>query len=67
MTSCRNFRRSSHLPEYGVGVFNFFFVSDEKVSSLDDDPAIAIIVVGSSGLVLVSVSIGSSSLNSGVL
>ena len=69
MTSCKNFRRSSCLPEYGVGVFNFFFVSDETVSSLGVDPAIAFVVISSSGSVSVSVSvsvaIGSSSLNSG--
>ena len=53
MTSCRNFHRSSCLPEYGVGVFNFFFVSDKTVSSFGADPAIAVVVFGSSGSVLV--------------
>ena len=62
MTSCRNFRRSSRLPENGVGGFNFFFVSDET-GSLGVDPAIAFVVMGSSGSV--SVKSGSSSLNSG--
>ena len=71
MTSCRNFRKSSCLPENGVGGFNFFFVSDETGTSLGVDPAIAFVVIGSSGSVSVSVSVsvksGSSSLNSGEL
>ena len=69
MTSSRNFHRSSCLPEYGIGVFSFFLVLVETGSSLGVDPAIAFVVIGSSGSVLVSVSvsvtISSSSLNSG--
>ena len=38
LTSCRNFRKSSHFPVKGVGVRNSFFIVMFGAATVDDPP-----------------------------